>query len=85
MDIEEVAARDPDAIVVEPISIVDGPTEEGTARIAKALGFEEGSDGFKEVCVCVCVCVRVCGCVRACAHTSAPRAHRPRPCRPRSR
>jgi len=48
MDIEEVAATNPDAIVVQPIDVMEGPQPEQTARVAAALGFAEGSDGMRQ-------------------------------------
>jgi succinyl-CoA synthetase beta subunit len=41
MDIEEVAARDPSAILKEPICITKGIQPEQTLKMAKALGFPD--------------------------------------------
>jgi len=41
MDIEEVAATEPEAILTEPIDIVEGIKPEQTEKLARALGFKE--------------------------------------------
>ncbi|RWS26999.1 succinyl-CoA ligase [ADP-forming] subunit beta-like protein [Leptotrombidium deliense] len=45
MNIEEVAKENPDAIVTEPIDIIEGVKDEQVLRIAKKLGFHP--DGIK--------------------------------------
>lgn len=42
MDIEEVAATDPDAITVTPIDIEVGITEDAVARVASSFELGEG-------------------------------------------
>ncbi|RWS13272.1 succinyl-CoA ligase [ADP-forming] subunit beta-like protein [Dinothrombium tinctorium] len=46
MNIEEIAKENPDAIVTEPIDIVEGVKDEQVMRVAKALGFHP--DGVKQ-------------------------------------
>jgi len=40
MDIEEVAEKDPNAIITQPVDIMEGIQDWQTEKIAKALGFE---------------------------------------------
>jgi succinyl-CoA synthetase beta subunit len=43
VNIEEVAAENPSAIIKEPVDIVSGITKEQAVYVAKEMGFSEGS------------------------------------------
>lgn len=45
MNIEEVAAENPDAIVTEPVDIEKGITKEQAESVARKLGFHKDSLG----------------------------------------
>lgn len=49
VNIEEVAAENPDAIVYEPIDIIKGLTKEQAQKVAKAVGLEEHLDSTVEM------------------------------------
>lgn len=43
MNIEDVARDDPEAIITEPIDIVEGLSDAAAERVAAAAGFYDGS------------------------------------------
>ena len=43
VNIEEVAAENPNAIIKEPVDIITGITKEQAMYVAKEMGFSEGS------------------------------------------
>ena len=46
MNIEDVAKENPDAIITEPVDIIEGISRSSAERIAKAIGFE--GDGIEQ-------------------------------------
>jgi succinyl-CoA synthetase beta subunit len=49
VDIEEVAEKHPEQIFTQPVDITKGIQPEQTARLAKLLGFKEGTPQFTDV------------------------------------
>lgn len=45
MNIEEVAAKDPDAIITTPISFQNGLSKQEALDVAAKLGFKDGAQG----------------------------------------
>ncbi|XP_046393573.1 succinate--CoA ligase [ADP-forming] subunit beta, mitochondrial [Ischnura elegans] len=49
VNIEEVAAENPEAIVTEPIDIIEGISKEKAVKIAKAIGLEDRQDEVADI------------------------------------